>query len=124
MSLTFFVIASAIAICNAFPINMNRVARLSPLNAADFSSKATNRASWKPTFGGDGQHEIRMAVSFIVRPIYAFITIFQEYFQPIIFQLYPHRTSPIITVLIAIAMYLSLSYFLLFNSNFNFLKGP
>lgn len=104
MSLTFFVIASAIASCNAFSINMNRVARLSPLNAADYSSKATNRASWKPTFGGDGQHEIRMAVSFIVYQIDALITIFL--FSTCCFQPYPYRTSPITSVLIIIAMFL------------------
>jgi hypothetical protein len=99
MSLTFFVIASAIASCNAFSINMNRVARLSPLNAADFSSKATNAASWKPTFGGDGQHQIRMAVSFIIYSngavkLLSFKSIFKLLFfnhnhtQPLSLQLY------------------------------------
>jgi Clp protease len=54
-------VAVIMATCEAFSVNLNRSHRLPSLNAADFSSKATSRASWKPTFGGDGQHRITMA---------------------------------------------------------------
>lgn len=54
-------VAVIMATCEAFSVNLNRAHRLPSLNAADFSSKATNRTPWKPTFGGDGQHRITMA---------------------------------------------------------------
>jgi hypothetical protein len=61
ISLSTLVLISVFSKCDAFSASLNRLPRLSALSAADFSYKATNRASWKPTFGADGQHEIKMA---------------------------------------------------------------
>ena len=61
ISFIFLAVAVILSTCEAFSAKLYRAHRLTAMNAADFSSKSTSRASWKPTFDGDGQHKITMA---------------------------------------------------------------
>jgi ATP-dependent Clp protease, protease subunit len=58
---SIFAAFALVTICDSFSVNFDRTSRFSSVNVAHFSSKATSRSSWKPTFGGDGQNVIRMA---------------------------------------------------------------